>query len=275
MTMHSRIAKNIYRPLRRIATLARILNLKKMHKTKHDHNRLCDIKENDLFFVRQFDGFTMTSLERRLHLLDAVRYIVANNIAGAIVECGVWRGGSMMLVAEALKSLGQSDREIFLFDTFCGMTNPTEKDIDFSGRFAADALASEEESKLSSRTWAIASLNDVKENLSATRYPEDQLHYVVGDVLSTVPSHAPDHIAILRLDTDWYESTHHELEYLVPRVVQGGIVIIDDYGHWGGAREAVDEFVRSAGRPIFLSRIDYTCRSFIVQEIDKTSFGDV
>ena len=83
---------------------------------------------------------------------------------------------------------------------------------------------------------------------------------VPGLVEDTVPSQAPEVIALLRLDTDWYKSTWHELEHLYPRLSVGGVLIIDDYGHWEGARRAVDEFIEAKGLRLFLSRIDYTGR---------------
>ena len=79
-------------------------------------------------------------------------------------------------------------------------------------------------------------------------------------VEDTIPNQAPKEIALLRLDTDWYESTLHELEHLYPRLVSGGVLIIDDYGHWRGAREAVDEYIDKHKLKLFLTRIDYTGR---------------
>jgi hypothetical protein len=75
-----------------------------------------------------------------------------------------------------------------------------------------------------------------------------------------LPEHAPEHLALLRLDTDWYESTRHELFTLYPRLSTGGVLIIDDYGHWDGARRAVDEYLEQQESPLLLNRIDYTGR---------------
>jgi hypothetical protein len=84
-----------------------------------------------------------------------------------------------------------------------------------------------------------------------------RIHFHTGMVEDTIPRLAPERIAILRLDTDWYVSTKHELEWLWPRLSSGGVLIIDDYGHFTGARKAVDEFF---GGQTFLFRIDYTGR---------------
>jgi len=204
----------------------------------------------------------MTSLERRFHLVQAVRYVVRRGIPGAIVECGVWRGGSMMLVATTLHT-EQSTRPLYLFDTFNGMCAPTDVDTDYLGRSAQRRLEAERSSMQTSHVWAIAGIDDVRRNMATTGYPENEYHLVEGLVEETVPANAPDEIALLRLDTDWYESTAHELEHLYPRVVAGGVVIIDDYGYWSGARKAVDEFLERSPVPILLHRIDDTCRAFV------------
>ena len=206
-------------------------------------------------------GFTMTGVERVVSLLDATRYVADNKIAGDIVECGVWRGGSMMAVAVMLKQLGDTDRNLYLYDTFEGMTPPTDKDAQFDGR-PADELF--DEVIRESGAWCDADIREVSENLSKTGYPASRIKLVDGKVEETIPSIIPDEIALLRLDTDWYESTLHELEHLYPRLVSGGVLIIDDYGHWQGAKAATDEyFSRMPDRKPFLHRIDYTGRLVI------------
>ena len=117
--------------------------------------------------------------------------------------------------------------------------------------------------KNESLIWAIASLPDVTRNMAETGYPERLVHYPMGQVEETLPNLAPARISLLRLDTDWYESTRHELAHLYPRVVSGGVIIIDDYGYWKGARKAVDEFLRSIPDPLLLHRIDDTCRALV------------
>jgi O-methyltransferase len=84
-------------------------------------------------------------------------------------------------------------------------------------------------------------------------------------VEDTLPDQAPERIALLRLDTDWYASTKHELEQLYPRLAEGGVLIVDDYGHYEGARRAVDEYFRAAGEPVLLNRIDFSGRLVIKQ----------
>jgi len=103
-------------------------------------------------------------------------------------------------------------------------------------------------------------LEEVRHNLSNVGYPDDRIKLVKGLVEATLPNKAPSKIALLRLDTDWYESTRHELIHLYPRLAQRGVLIIDDYGHWEGAQKAVDEYIRDNNLPVLLNRIDYTGR---------------
>jgi O-methyltransferase len=184
-----------------------------------------------------------------------VRYVSASAIAGAIVECGVWKGGSMAAIARTLLQLQDVRRDLYLFDTFEGMPEPTTKDIDYSGKHAAEVLKEDSGSRC-----ADAPLERVKEVLYGTGYPRERIHFVRGKVEETIPASAPDSISLLRLDTDWYTSTTHELVHLFPRLAQAGVIIIDDYGHWRGSREACDEYFAKNRIPILLNRIDYTGR---------------
>jgi hypothetical protein len=208
--------------------------------------------------IARVKPYTMTSCERIGSLVDAVRHVSQGGILGAIVECGVWRGGSMMAAALALLEAGDP-RELYLFDTYRGMTAPTERDVNFKGQTADETYRTSLAGDHSE--WCYASLQDVAANLLSTGYPSEKCHFIEGDVLETVPAQAPDEIAILRLDTDWYESTRHEMTHLFPRLQPGGILIVDDYGYWGGCRQAVDEYFGHA-RP-FMFSIDETGRALV------------
>jgi len=200
---------------------------------------------------------TLSSMHRLASTVDAIRHVVKNGIEGDVVECGVWRGGNMVVAARSLKALGDESRGLYLYDTFEGMTRPTDKDKDYTGETAADLLSGSEKG---TGLWCEASVDDVRSNMRQTGYPMNQVHLVKGPVEETIPSTVPDKIAVLRLDTDWYESTKHELVHLYPLLVPGGVLIIDDYGHWQGARHAVDEYFSVNGIQVLLMRIDYTCR---------------
>jgi|SRR6185312_1820495 len=200
--------------------------------------------------------YTMTSYERIGAVIDAARHISRRGVAGAVVECGVWRGGSIMAAAMALQQEGDL-RDLYLFDTFAGMTAPTEADVSVRGENARERFSAGDHG--ADQTWCYASLEDVQRNLAQLGYPAGKIHFVKGDVLETLPARAPPGpIALLRLDTDWYESTRRELETLYGALQTGGVLIIDDYGHWGGSRKAVDEYFGDAA-PL-LCRIDYTGR---------------
>ncbi|MCA1560508.1 MAG: TylF/MycF family methyltransferase [Acidobacteria bacterium] len=204
--------------------------------------------------------YTMTSQERVVSLVRAIRYVTENRIPGAIVECGVWKGGSMMATALTLQTASDI-RDLYLFDTFEGMTAPTENDVRYDGKPATGLMAA---APRTDQMWAVAGLEEVERNMTRTGYPPERIHYIKGRVEQTVPAQVPcDEIALLRLDTDWYESTRHELLHLYPRVVSGGVVIFDDYFHYLGQRQAVDEYFNPLPRKPFLSRIDYTGRLLV------------
>ncbi len=207
--------------------------------------------------------FTMTSEERLFGLIESVQYVVKNNIPGDFVECGVWKGGSMMAIAETLKHLNVTDRHLYLYDTFAGMTAPTDDDVDQLNRDAASQLSNEVDQKTESVVWAYSGLDEVKANIATTNYPPQFIHFIEGDILKTIPSTIPSQIALLRLDTDWYASTKHEMEYLFPLLESKGIIIIDDYGFWKGSRKAVDEYLSENGIALMLHRMDATGRSAV------------
>lgn len=196
---------------------------------------------------------TMTGDRKLQALIEATRYVVRERVPGDIVECGVWRGGSMQAMALALLEGGDVSRELHLFDTFEGMPPPTAEDSrtkDGQTVTAAELLASSDKD---SRMWGIAGLDDVKAGMAEVGYPAAKIHYHPGLVEETTPGEAPEQIAILRLDTDWYASTKHELGVLYERLSPGGVLIIDDYGDWDGARKAVDEWLAQSGEPLFLA----------------------
>jgi hypothetical protein len=218
----------------------------------------------DRAIIERTASYSIAGIPRTQALIDAVRYCVTRDIEGDFAECGVWRGGSVLAMILTLQALGVTDRDIHLYDTFEGMTEPTEHD---TSPVEAPAL----------QTWADAQSRDarpwpeffepevfneegVRELLLSTGYPAERLHFVRGPVEETLPGRAPERLALLRLDTDWYESTRHELEHLYPRLAPGGVLIVDDYGHWEGCRRAVDEYFSASAPPPLLSRIDYTGR---------------
>jgi O-methyltransferase len=205
----------------------------------------------------------MTSVERVVALCQSIAYLENHHIPGAIVECGVWKGGSMMAVALTLQRLGISDRDLYLFDTFRGMTRPTDADVDWSGGAVLDDWPAPEDDV----SVGAVPRSEVEAALATTGYNPARIHFVEGAVEETLPESTPSSIALLRLDTDWYESTRHELRHLYPQLEVGGVLIIDDYGHLQGARKATDEYFE--GRPILLGRIDYSGRLGVKQRQER------
>jgi O-methyltransferase len=254
---------NMKARLRRLAQRAGF-DILRYHPQLGHTSFVCDIAEDTQRIIRAVRAYTSQRVERLIALIDAVRYTIRSGVTGAIVECGVWRGGSMMAAALTLLEEQASPRDLYLFDTFEGMPPPGEHDRANTGMLVADMLC--QESAPPPGTWCFADLEEVRANLSSTRYPAERVHYVRGKVEATVPGEAPDQIALLRLDTDWYESTKHELIHLYPRLVKGGVLLIDDYGHWQGARKAVDEYFGRPGSRVFMHRIDYTGRLIIKSE---------
>lgn len=196
---------------------------------------------------------TMTGAPKVQFLSEAVRYVVQHKIPGAFVECGVWRGGSMLAVAHTLSRLGVTDRDLYLFDTFTGMSEPTQRDVYIRGGESAEDILTAQST--GAPIWRVATLEDVQAGFASADYPSERVHFVAGKVEDTIPAEAPGEIAILRLDTDWYESTKHELTHLYHRLAPGGVLIMDDYGSWQGSKDATDEFLRLTGEPLMLTRV--------------------
>ena len=221
---------------------------------------LRDFDETDWELIEFVRPYTRTGPERIIALKKAVEYIISNQISGDIVECGVWRGGNVMAIAKLLIKANELHRNIWLYDTYEGMSLPSEKDVATYLSETADSLL-QKESKYDDRSvWCYASLDDVERNMIKTGYPKENIKFIRGKVEDTIPQHMPEKISILRLDTDWYESTKHELVHLFPKLVKGGVLIIDDYGHWEGAKLATDEYIKENNVQILLNRIDYTGR---------------
>jgi len=210
--------------------------------------------------IERVSPYTMTSRERLTTLVDAIRYLCRNRIPGDIVECGVWKGGSVMAAALALQQEKDDSRCLYLYDTFQGMSQPTDSDETHDGQSAKNLLATCQEKM---GAWCYCELDEVCANVASTGYPQERVNFVKGRVEDTIPSVMPEAISLLRLDTDWYESTNHELIHLYPRLVPNGALIIDDYGDWKGARKATDEYFSSLSFSPFLHRIDATGRLVI------------
>jgi len=186
---------------------------------------------------------------------DAIRYILNHNIEGDIVECGVGDGTFEYIWITQLQA-NNAVRDIYMYDTFAGLVEPSDYDYTCPDAILYTMNKTEVHDTWknniineTTNNWCYTPLEQVQSRLRSTGYPQDRLHYIVGNVMETLKDNTkiPEKIAILRLDTDWYESSKFELEQMYDNVVSGGVVIFDDYYHWDGQRRATDEFFASRG----------------------------
>lgn len=203
---------------------------------------------------------SMTSAERLFATAMACRYVCEHAIEGDFVECGVWRGGNALVAADVFRRLAPQ-RKAYLFDTFAGMTEPTAHDVSRTGADAGPMYR--EMARGDHNEWCYASLEEVDGHFRARGLLANAV-FVKGDVAQTLrdTTRLPAQISVLRLDTDWYESTRLELEVLYPLLRTRGVLMVDDYGYWGGARQAVDEYFAGRPRPFF-HYVDHTARTAI------------
>lgn len=217
----------------------------------------CDAGDREILEHVVTSGLTMVSHERLFTTLMACKHVCQAGVEGDFVECGVWRGGNSLLAADVFRRAQQA-RQTWLFDTFTGMTEPTDADVKYNGQGAMETFLNKQ--RTDRNDWCFASIEDVQDTFRR-RELSGHARFVKGDVQQTLldPKSLPDQISVLRLDTDWYESTRAELEVLYPRLSVGGVLIVDDYGYWQGAKKAVDEYFQAVPRP-FLQYTDQTGR---------------
>ena len=236
------------------------------HRTLREYGDIAvELDDDDVDLIKHVldRGYTMTSVARLVNTLKSCRYVVENKIPGDFVECGVWRGGNSILAKRLFEQL-DSNKSVWMFDTFEGMTAPTEYDVETHTKNYAGKKF-EDSQQDTHNDWCYASLEDVKNNCLNSKLKLDGLNFVKGDVSKTlvIKENLPKEISILRLDTDWYESTKSELEVLYPILSVSGVLIIDDYGYWEGARKAVDEYFSICDHKPLFNVIDHTGRSAI------------
>lgn len=204
---------------------------------------------------------TMVGPSRLIATIQACKHVIENDIPGDFVECGVWRGGNA-IAAKLVFEAYNSDKTTILFDTFAGMTTPTTNDKKtLSGRAAIERFNKKQKDE--HNEWCYASIEDVQQNFINAGANLDEAILIQGDVLQTLESekNIPENISVLRLDTDWYESTLKEAQVLYPKLSRNGVLIIDDYGDWDGSRKAIEEYFQNSKyqRP-FLQHTDYSGR---------------
>ncbi len=229
----------------------------------NNDQKIVELSEKDRKLIDIVSNYSMTPKIRIYNLLQALKYVKQNSIEGDFVECGVWKGGNIIMFKKFNEGEFFNDkRNIFAYDTFSGMSEPGKEDFNLINKISAKSLLDEDKDK-KSNTWGVCSLDEVKSNILKNVANTENIKFIKGKVEETLAKeeNLPKKISILRLDTDWYESTKKELEILYNRVSRGGIVIIDDYGHWSGSRQAVDEYFK--GKFVWMHYVDYACRLII------------
>ena len=249
----------MFKKLKNIYNIISLRIIFYLHGIKKSKNFPTEIKEEEKEIIELSSKYTMTDTITMWALIQSIKNVIQNKIDGDFVECGVWRGGNLILCQKYF-DLQHIKKKIYGFDTFEGMTEPKEIDVDYRNIPASEQYSlfkSGEKSNL-----ARCSLDETNKNIIET-VPKNNIKLIKGRVENTLreEKNLPEKISILRLDTDWYESTKIELEVLYPRLMSGGFLIIEDYGHFKGFRKAVDEYFKD-NMP-YLHYVNYTCRLII------------
>lgn len=239
------------------------VHIKKKDYMLNDFIVELDRTEVELIKYVYDNRLTMVTVPRLINTVKSCNYVVKNKIPGDFIECGVWRGGNGILAKKIFEYLG-CNKNIWMFDTFQGMTKPTSIDVTSKNKDSAEKKFLQTQ-KDTHNEWCYASLEDVKKNCLDAGLNLGSFKFVKGDISETLklPENIPELISILRLDTDWYESTKTELEVLYPNLSERGVLIVDDYGHWEGSRKAVDEYFSNKNYKPLFNIIDQDCRSAI------------
>jgi predicted O-methyltransferase YrrM len=233
-------------------TVNTVLHRFDLHLTRHGYRHKPFIDKAFWGIHEKWHSKTMIPWQGCYDAYSAAKYVAQSGIEGDIVECGVWKGGSSIIMAETLGAYGCADKSIYMYDTFSGMTEPDSRDVSFQSHNEAH-LTWKKRQNDTHNAWAYAGLEEVRDNVGRADCSFEKFIFVKGDVCQTIPEVVPEKISILRLDTDWYKSTYHEMLHLFPRLSIGGVLIVDDYGTYSGARDAVDDYLKEWKVPIHLA----------------------
>lgn len=229
------------------------------HQPLEELFELVDIPEWKQNIIRKCCVYTVTSFNAILDLIDSAEDILTRDIPGDFVECGVFMGGSSMIMAEVLKHFN-STRTLWLFDTFDGVPMPNETELTHSGENLKDWYVDNMiEMETGKSDWCYTTLDVVKENIAICDY--DNMQFIVGRVEDTIPSIGPINIALLRIDVDLVDPTRHILEQFYPRLTTSGYLILDDYGHFPGIKKTVDDYFKHT--PTEIIDVDKTVKRII------------
>jgi hypothetical protein len=235
----------------------KILNYE-IRKVNEKKKVIIEVNNYEKKLINKCLQYSMTNFERMWSLIQSFHHVRQESLVGDFVECGVWKGGNIILLKKLIEKFNMK-KNIYGFDTFEGMVEPSFYDVNYNNKPAKKMF---DEHKKNEIGFAMCSLDDVKRNIKKNT-KTDNIFLIKGKVEDTLKNKRklPKKISILRLDTDFYESTKIELEILFPRLVKGGVLIVDDYGFWKGAKKAVDEYFCDYRQ--FMHYVDHSCRLLI------------
>jgi hypothetical protein len=199
-----------------------------------------DEQEVKVAIRRVAPDFTMVGITRLRRIVEHSTILSRDHIAGAVVECGTWRGGSLALLSWAFRRQ-QDARELWAFDSFEGVPPPGPNDPPSAHRGFSEG-------------WCAATATDVRAAVRALGGDDGELRIVPGWLDQTLPNATVGPIALLNVDVDWYDSVSVVLDHLYDRVVPGGIINFDDYGRWSGCDQAVQDFMDRRGLKLDIHR---------------------
>ncbi len=242
---------------KKVRNFFRVIKKPFLKKKDFWNDNIPEIDEINKKLINSIDEYSLTPLVRRWTLIKSLHYINKDMIEGDIVECGIWRGGNLFL-AKKIQDTYYKDikRSLYGYDTFEGMPEPSTHD-------GLRVNKVYQEFKRRNEPWTKASLEDVISSSKKLFSNTDDLIFVKGKVENTLveKNNLPEKISLLRLDTDFYESTKIELETFYPLLSKRGVLIIDDYGDFPGCRKAVDEYFLD--RNVLMVGVDKSCRVII------------
>jgi O-methyltransferase len=213
-----------------------------------DPSAFPDLRD-DFFWkvVEKYKPYSLLGVARFWNIYESMQHIARAKIPGDVIECGVFLGGAIAAAIDMASALGVTQKTFWLSDTFEGFTKPAS------------------EKKISGEIVSFGRHPNfrhiVEKTLSLADRGQNKIELLPGAVEDTLPNWSGGPLALVRLDTDYYESTRVELEALYPKLSNGGVLIVDDYGEFDGVRRAVDEYFTVPGRVCAFSRVDYSCRT--------------
>lgn len=188
---------------------------------------------------------TMVGLKRLDNIQFCVTDVIRQKVPGDLIECGAWRGGACIFMRAVLAAYGVKDRTVWVSDSFEGLPPPKEDKYPEAHIWQGGEMA--------------VSLEEVQNNFKKYGLLDDQVKFLKGFFIDTLPKAPIERLAVLRVDGDLYESVKQTLDYMYPKVSPGGYILLDDYGeHLPPARKAVDDYRKAHGITEPITRVDWS-----------------